>query len=301
MSKLVGIVGVGIMGSAMMRNLIKNGAAVVAFDVADAAKKAITAAGAQLAGSPREVAERASILITSLPSAAALHDATAGTNGIAEATGTGQIVIECSTLPIEDKQRAHDVLAAAGKTLLDCPVSGTGAQAAKQDLVILGSGDKAAFDRCAEVFAGMSRIIKYVGPFGNGSKMKFVANHLVTIHNLAAAEAFVLGMKAGLAPSLVYDVLGDSAATSRMFQVRGPLMIENNYVPPTASVKTHLKDVDIIGSFAAELHCPTPLFNASVQYYLMAANRGHLGEDTASLCAVLEELAGVERSKGSKK
>lgn len=297
MSNLVGIVGTGIMGSAMMRNLIKNGSSVVAFDVAEAARKAIAAAGAQLAGSPREVAERASILITSLPSAAALHDATAGTQGIAEAKGSGQIVIECSTLPIDDKQRAHDVLAAAGKILLDCPVSGTGAQAAKQDLVVLGSGDKAAFERCSQVFAGMSRLVKYVGPFGNGSKMKFVANHLVTIHNLAAAEALVLGMKAGLAPSLVYDVLNDSAATSRMFQVRGPLMVENSYVPPTASVKTHLKDVDIIGTFAADLHCPTPLFNAAVQYYLMAANRGHLGEDTASLCAVLEELAGVQREK----
>jgi 3-hydroxyisobutyrate dehydrogenase len=294
-SKTVGIVGIGIMGSAMMRNLMKDGFEVVGYDVADQARNALVEAGGKAAASAREVAERAPILITSLPSIAALDATSAGPQGIAGAAGRGQIVIECSTLPLVDKQRAHDALAAQGKILLDCPVSGTGAQAAKKDLVILGSGERAAFERCMDVFKGMSRIQKYVGPFGNGSKMKFIANHLVTIHNLAAAEAFVLGMKAGLEPALVYDVLNDSAATSRMFQVRGPQMIENKYEPATASVTTHIKDVEIIGRFAAELKCPTPLFNASAQYYYMAANCGRAAQDTASLCAVLGELAGIER------
>lgn len=295
MAKVVGIVGVGIMGSAFMQNLRKAGFDVVGFDIAQKGKQALEAAGAKVAVSPRDVAERTEILFTSLPTVAALHEATAGKDGIAAAGGRGQIVIECSTMPVIEKQKAHDALALAGKTLLDCPVSGTGAQAAAKDLVVLGSGDRAAYDKCADVFAGMSRLQKYVGPFGNGSKMKFIANHLVTIHNLAAAEAFVLGMKAGLDPALVYDTLADSAGSSRMFQVRGPQMVANKYTPPTASMVTHLKDVGIIADFASDLDCPTPLFTAAAQYYLMAKNTGRADQDTASLCAVLEDLAGVKR------
>ncbi len=295
MSKQVGIVGIGIMGSAMMRNLIKNGFEVIGYDVSEAGCKALTDAGGKRASSPADVADRVQILITSLPNVAALHEATAGPQGIASSTKTGQIVIECSTFPLEEKQRAHDALAAKGKILLDCPVSGTGAQAAKQDLVVLGSGDKAAFDRCSEVLGGMSRVQKYVGPFGNGMKMKIIANHLVTIHNLAAAEALVLGMKAGLPPSLVFDTLADSAGTSRMFQIRGPQMVENCYLPATASIRTHLKDIGIISDFAADLNCPTPLFTASCQYYFAGASTGHELEDTASICAVLEQMAGIKR------
>ncbi|MFM9883996.1 MAG: NAD(P)-dependent oxidoreductase [Burkholderiales bacterium] len=295
MSKQVGIIGIGIMGSAMMRNLIKDGFEVTGFDVAEAGCKALTDAGGTRAASPREVADRVPIMITSLPNVAAFHEATAGAHGIGSSSKTGQIVIECSTFPLEEKQRAHDALAAKGKILLDCPVSGTGAQAAKKDLVVLGSGDKAAFERCAHVFSGMSRIQKYVGPFGNGMKMKIIANHLVTIHNLAAAEALVLGMKAGLPPSLVFDTLADSAGTSRMFQIRGPMMVENRYEPATASMKTHLKDIGIISDFAADLQCPTPLFTAACQYYFAGASTGHALEDTASICAVLEQMAGVKR------
>src|SRR5215470_13203180 len=186
-------------------------------------------------------------------------------------------------------------LAAQGKILLDCPVSGTGAQAATKDLVVFASGDEAAFERCREVLASISRAQKYVGAFGNGSRMKFIANHLVTIHNLAAAEAIVLGEMAGLDPALVFDVIADSAGSSRMFQIRGPMMVRGRYDEPTATMTTHLKDLDIIGKFAADLHCPTPLFTAAAQFYYAGVAQGRGGEDTAAICAVLEKLAGIER------
>ena len=128
--------------------------------------------------------------------------------------------------------------------------------------------------------------------------MKFIANHLVTIHNLSRAEAFVLGEMAGLDPALVFDVIVDSAGSSRMFQIRGPMMVSGQYNEPTATMKTHLKDLDIIGKFAADLHCPTPLFTAAVQFYYAGVAQGRDGQDTAAVCAVLEKLAGIER-KGS--
>jgi 3-hydroxyisobutyrate dehydrogenase-like beta-hydroxyacid dehydrogenase len=295
MAGRVGIVGIGIMGTAMMRNLLRAGFEVVGYDVAEAAMARLAEAGGSAAASPRDVAEKAEILITSLPSVDTFEQVIAGQGGVASSNGTGQIVIECSTLPIEVKMRGQTQLAAQGKILLDCPVSGTGAQAATKDLVVFGSGDEAAFERCREVLAGMSRAQKYVGAFGNGSGMKFIANHLVTIHNLAAAEAIVLGEMAGLDPALVFDVLADSAGSSRMFQIRGPMMVEGRYDEPTATMTTHLKDLDIISKFAADLHCPTPLFTVAAQFYHAGVAQGRGAEDTGAVCAVLEKLAGIER------
>src|ERR1700738_3588848 len=207
MAKRVGMVGIGIMGTAMMRNLVTDGFEVVGYDIAEQAMARLAKAGGITAASPRDVAEKADIVITSVPSVDAFEQVIAGQGGIASSNGKGQIVIECSTLPIEVKARGETQLAAQGKILLDCPVSGTGAQAARKDLVVFASGDETAFERCREVLAGISRGQSYVGAFGNGSRMKFIANHLVTIHNLAAAEAFVLGEMAGRRAGLGRHVL----------------------------------------------------------------------------------------------
>ena len=295
MSKAVGIVGIGIMGTAMSRNLRAAGFSVFGYDPEPAARQRLKIMGGEPLDSPRSVAEAAPIIISSLPKAEAFTDVIGGVHGIAGAAGNGQIVIECSTLPLAVKQAAHAVMTQAGKVLLDCPVSGTGAQAVNKDLVILGSGDEAAFNRCADVFAGMSRIQRYLGPFGHGSIMKYIANHLVTIHNVAAAEAMLLGIKAGLDPALVYDTLADSAGSSRMFQMRGPLMRDQEYQQPTATIRMHLKDISIIDGFAAELACALPVYAAASQLYHAGAALGFSGYDTAAVCAVLEKMHGVER------
>jgi len=261
MTETIGMLGIGIMGSAMARNLVKAGFAVVGYDPVPAARDRLSEMGGEALSSPRDVAEAAAISFASLPSGVALAEVIEGATGVVRASGSGQTLIECSTLPLPAKRAALVAMEGAGMTLLDCPVSGTGAQAATGDLVILGSGDEQAFARCASAFAGMSRRQVYLGRFGAGSIMKYIANHLVTIHNAAAAEAMLLGMKAGIAPSLIYDTLADSAATSRMFQMRGPLMRDENYDTPTATIRTHLKDLSIISSFAAELGCALPNTN----------------------------------------
>ena len=161
------------------------------------------------------------------------------------------------------RERRAKTLAKKGITLLDCPLSGTGAQARTKDLVVYASGDKAAFEKAEPVLQGFSRAHYYLGEFGNGSKMKFVANLLVAIHNVSAAEAFVLGMKAGLDPETIFEVAGDSAGGSRMFQVRGPQMVAGDYDDATMKVEVWQKDMKIIGEFATKLGVPTPLFNAS--------------------------------------
>jgi 3-hydroxyisobutyrate dehydrogenase-like beta-hydroxyacid dehydrogenase len=282
----VGVIGLGIMGSAMSANLVKAGFEVHGYDIVAARRTALKRVGGTPANSASEL--KTEIVITSLPSSEALHE-------VAEELKTRCIVIEASTLPIEEKIKARDALARKGIALLDCPLSGTGAQARTKDLVVYGSGDKSAFEKTKPVLGGFSRANYYLGAFGNGSRMKFVANLMVAIHNVSAAEGFVLGMKAGLDPETIFKVIGDGAASSRMFQVRGPQMVKGRYDEATMKVDMWQKDMKIIGEFAAKLGVPTPLFNASAAIYNAALAQGFAKEDTAAVCAVLERMAGVRR------
>jgi putative dehydrogenase len=274
------------MGSAMSANLLKAGFAVSGYDIAPARRAALRRAGGKPASSAAGV--KAPIVITSLPSAEALH-------AVAQQLRAKAIVVETSTLPIDEKIAARDVLRKKGITLLDCPLSGTGAQAKTGDLVVFGSGERGAFAKTLPVLKGFSRAQHYVGPFGNGSKMKYVANLMVAIHNVSAAEAFVLGMKAGLSPKAIFDVQANGAGTSRMFQVRGPMMVKGRYDEVTMKNEVWQKDMKIIGDFAAKLGAPTPLFNASAAIYNAAMALGYAREDTGAVCAVMEKLAAVRR------
>jgi putative dehydrogenase len=258
------------------------------YDVLPAQRKVLAEAGGKPAASAAEVARKASIVISSLPSAQALHTVASEIEGEC-------IVVETSTLPLEDKTTALRTLKEKGITLLDCPLSGTGAQARTKDLSVYGSGDEAAFNKTKPVLEGFSRANYYLGEFGNGSKMKYVANLLVAIHNVAAAEAFVLGMKAGLDAETIYRVIADGAGSSRMFQVRGPQMVAGRYDEATMKVEVWQKDMKIIGEYATRLGVPTPLFNASAAVYTAAMAQGFEKEDTAAVCAILERMAGIRR------
>ncbi len=292
MTDTAGVIGLGIMGGAFARLMVDGGVYVFGYDPSVDALEAARAAGVETMGSSAAVAEKADVIMASLPSPAALI---AVAEEIAASCASGCVVVEASTLTLADKQKAHDILAAAGHTLLDCPVSGTGQQAQTGDLAVFTSGDQKAVEKAIPVIEKFSRENKYCGEFGNGSRMKFVANHLVTIHNTAAAEAMVLGMKSGLDPHLIFDVISTSAATSRMFQVRGKMMADANYDDVGMSNRLCQKDLDIITSFASDVHCPVNLFAASVQPYRATIDQGLAEKDTAAVCAVLEDQGRVKR------
>jgi 3-hydroxyisobutyrate dehydrogenase-like beta-hydroxyacid dehydrogenase len=206
-------------------------------------------------------------------------------------------VIEMSTMTLELKERLRRGLARRGVHLLDCPVSGTGAQAAAGDIAVYASGDRRAYQRCRRIFGAFARATFYCGEFGVGSKLKFIANLLVTIHNLSTAEAMVVGEKAGLDLGLVLRVIGDGAGTSRMFQVRGPLMVSGRYVPAQMKSKVYQKDLDIIRAFVRRLRCPTPLFDGSLPFYTAALRQGWAMADTAAIHAVLRKRARLRGSR----
>jgi L-threonate 2-dehydrogenase len=285
MNKVVGIIGLGIMGGAIARNLVERGWQVTGYDI-DAARCAeIARANVTIAADATQVARDAPIIMTSLPSAAAVEDVA---HGIADSGQPPRIVIELSTLAIADKLRFEDILTKAGHIALDCPLSGTGAQAAQRDLVVYASGCSASIARCAELFADFARQSADLGAFGNGSRMKFVANHLVAIHNVAAAEAMILAQRAGLDPRMVIDMIGPGAGGSRMFQMRAPMMAEGVYEPATMKVSTWKKDMAIIAGFADDIGCSTPLFTLTQPVYAEAMAMGLGDQDTASVFEVLK-------------
>jgi 3-hydroxyisobutyrate dehydrogenase-like beta-hydroxyacid dehydrogenase len=290
----IGLIGLGIMGSAMAGNIMRAGYPVIGYDVLPARRREHASAGGATARSAADVVRQAEVVISSLPSATALLDVAAET---ATVRVPPRILIETSTLPIAVKQEARGRLAPAGVTLLDCPVSGTGSQARAKDIVVYASGPQAAYRRVAPIMSAFARGHYYVGPFGAGSKTKFVANLLVAIHNVAAAEAMVLAMKAGLDPALTLKVIADGGGSSRMLQVRGPMMVRGDYSDVTMKLEVWQKDMTIIAEFAREIGCPTPLFATTAPFYTAALAAGRGAEDTGAVCAILEQMANYRRPK----
>src|SRR5262245_40226851 len=222
----VGVIGLGIMGGAYARRLAAAGWRIVGFDSNPARRKEATRAGVKIAQDAKAVAAEAPVIITSLPTPYALEATVAG---IISAGAPHRVVIEAGTFALADKMKAAEALQAAGHVALDCPVSGTGAQAQVGDLVIYASGDPKTIARLRPLFAAFSRGVYDLGAYGNGSRMKYVANLLVAIHNVASAEAMVLGMKAGLDPAVIHDLVAAGAGTSRVFELRAPMMVRNRY------------------------------------------------------------------------
>jgi putative dehydrogenase len=290
----VGIVGLGIMGGAFARNLVAAGWRVVGYDIDETRRRAMARAGVEIVPDAKTLAAEVKTIITSLPKPVAL-DATV--KAIIDAGVRPRIIIEASTFTLDDKLKAERALRKAGHVMLDCPVSGTGAQAKVKDLVIYASGERKAIRRLRPLFAGFSRAMHDLGAFGNGSRMKYVANLLVAINNVASAEAMVLGLKAGLDAQTVFDMVTLGAANSRVFELRAPMMVKDRYDGASMKMSVWQKDMAVIGEFARRLGCPTPMFDASVPIYVKAMKSGHAAQDTAAVCAVLEKMAGVKRGK----
>jgi putative dehydrogenase len=286
MDKTVGIVGLGIMGGAIALNLVDRGWRVIGFDT-DAAKRAeLGTANVVIAEDVAQVTRDTPIIMTSLPNPAAVEKVA---QAIANSGQSPRIVIELSTLTLADKLRFETILKQAGHIALDCPLSGTGAQAKLRDLIVYASGDGAAIARCTGLFADFAKQSADLGAFGNGSRMKFVANHLVAIHNVATAEAMILAERAGLDPKMVVDLVGPGAGGSRMFQMRAPMMVEGVYEPPTMKISTWKKDMAIIAEFAEDVGCATPLFTLTQPVYTEAMAMGLGDQDTAAVFEVLKK------------
>jgi L-threonate 2-dehydrogenase len=284
----VGIIGLGIMGGAMAETLLAAGFAVCGYDPAPAASRRLRRAGGRPLGSSVAVATEAAILISSLPSSAALEAAVEGICLAKRRAGERRIVIETSTLPIADKHHARTCLARAGWTALDCPISGTAVRLKERAWTIFASGDRRAYARVRPVLEVFTDNVRYVGGYGNGTKMKLVANHLVAILNVASAEALTFARNMGLDPRQVLDLFGSSPVVGTgVLRLRGRFMVERRYRPATMKVEVWQKDMRVIGDMARAVRSPTPLFGACVPIFDRAMAQGYGDADTASVCEVL--------------
>jgi 3-hydroxyisobutyrate dehydrogenase-like beta-hydroxyacid dehydrogenase len=289
----VGFVGLGVMGGAMSARVLAGSTAVTGYDPDPDRTSEHVARGGHAAATPRDAAAGSAVLVTSLPHPQALTSALQGPDGVLAGAHPGLVVLETSTLGLAAKEAARTALAEVGATLLDCPMSGTGAQARTGDVVAYLSGDDDAKVLARPVLDAFTRGTHDLGAFGNGTRVKLVANLLVAVHNTAAAEALVLAQRAGLDLDVVLRAVGDGAGTSRMLEVRGPLMARGEFDDATMRVSTFLKDLDLINEFAHEVAVPVPLLALTSVLYRAAAAQGRGSQDTASVFAVLAGLAGV--------
>lgn len=297
MSETIGFIGLGVLGSAVAGNLVEAGFTVIGHDTTSEKMKDLERVGGQSGASPRDVADRSDVVILCLPTGDALIEVVGGKDGLCEGGRDGQIILEISTFAIADKEKARDALAATGKILLDCPVSGNRILALKKKLTAFGSGDKAAYDAVEHIIQGFANRTFYVGEFGCGMKMKFCGNILNLVHNSVAAEVMVLGMKAGLEPELIHKVISGSASSSGMFEVRGALMINEEYDTEGMNFSIPLKDSRLISNHAAEHLCPIPIYQAALQPYYAAVAQGHHDEDASAVCAAMERAANYSRKE----
>jgi 3-hydroxyisobutyrate dehydrogenase-like beta-hydroxyacid dehydrogenase len=291
--------GLGIMGGAMAEALLAAGYAVCGYDPLASARQRLKQAGGQALASSGAIAARADIVITSLATVAALDHVAAGIVAARRSKNKARlIVIETSTLPLADKVRTLKQLQHAGIAMLDCPISGTAVRMKEGAWTVFASGSNAAFKRVLPLLNVFTRNVPYVGAFGNGIKMKFVANHLVAIYNVAAAEAITLARKMELDPQQVLALFGPSPVIGNgVLRLRGALMAARRYVPATMKVEVWQKDMQVIGDMAKAVDCPTPLFTACVPLYNAAMAQGLAQSDTASVCEVLGAMAGIGRRR----
>ena len=287
MNKTVGIVGLGIMGSAIARNLVERGWKVVGSDI-DAARRAEMApADVAIADDVTQVARDAQIIMTSLPSPAAADDVAHENRRFRSAAA------DCGRTQHAHHRRQASLRSHFEERRPHCAgLSPERNRRAGQEHAILWSMPAATAmpSRDApDLFADFAKQSADLGAYGNGSRMKFVANHLVAIHNVATAEAMVLAERAGLDPKMVVDMVGPGAGGSRMFQMRAPMMVEGVYEPATMKVSTWKKDMAIIAEFADDVGCATPLFTLTQPVYTQAMAMGLGDQDTAAVFEVLKK------------
>ena len=295
MSKTVGIVGLGAMGSAMAIMLVKAGYKVVGFDLRAAALDELEENGGTGAESPRAVAEAADVVLLSLPTIEAFQDVISGQGSVTSAAKQGLVLIDTCTMPVAVKEEGARIASDNGMTLIDGTVSGNRDMILAKTLTAYMSGEQAAYDAHADILSAFTRKHSFVGAFGNASKIKFVINHLVCIQTCANAEAMAMGLKAGLAAEDIFDLVKDSAANSVLWEIRGPMMVSEDYTSSRGNFGMASKDGPVIGEFAQSMGYPAPLFQAALQMHHAAVGLGMYDIDTAALCRLYETIGGVER------
>ena len=282
----VGIVGLGLLGSAIAGRLRAAGRDVVGYDVVADRNRALEAMGGRALASAAAVADAADPICVVLPSLAAVEDVVLGAGGLA-ATARARTVLQMSTISPALTQRLARECAGRGVAFLDCPISGTSGMVARGDGIIFVGGERAVYERWRSLLEDILPRAVRVGDAGQAMVLKLVANLLVALHSAAAAEALAMVTRAGLDVPQALELLAGSAATSRMLEVRGPLIVKREF-PPQMKLDLFMKDLHLIQDAAHALGSAVPLTDVAERLYAAAHAAGHGGEDLAVVVTALE-------------
>jgi len=291
---VLGIIGIGSLGLPIAINLLRAGHQVVGFRRTD--REAFVRAGGVALESPGAVARQADVLLLCLSGEDAQEAALAGADGVLEALSPGKIVIELGTYTREFKQRQALRVQETGARMLEAEVSGSPPMVAERRAAIYIGGDEALFQECRPVLDAITQHQFHLGEIGSAVAMKLIANTLVTVHTLAAAEAMNMGIRAGFDPQRVAEVIRQGAGNSAMFTIRAPMMAARTFTPAAGSFNTLRKYLELGAQQARDLDCATPMFSTAAPYFLRALEGGMGEEDIAAVIKLIEAESGPTAS-----
>jgi putative dehydrogenase len=289
----VGVIGLGSMGLGVARTLLSKGFAVYAYDVRPQVVKALAREGGKACANPGEVGARASVVITLVVNAEQTQEVLFGRGGAASRMTRGSVVIASATVAPAYAEELGARLKSIGVHMIDAPVSGGAAKAAVGQLSIMASGTREAFARAQPVLDAIAAKVYRLGDApGMGSKVKMINQLLAGVHIAASAEAMALGIRAGVDPNVLYEVISNSAGSSWMFQNRVPHILAGDYTPLSA-VNIFVKDLGIVLDSARKATFPLPLTATAHQMFLMAGAHGHGLEDDSAVVKVFQAISGI--------
>lgn len=291
-TRSVGIVGVGLLGSAVSQVLLKAGYQIIGYDVLPERLAALAAQGGRRAESAADVARSADAVFTILPTLDNVEEAITGPRGVLEGMGADTTIIQMSTISPDLALRMEEAARDRGVAFLDAPVSGTSSMVARRDCVVTVGGERAVFDRCLPILEALARRVFYVGACGMGSYLKLVTNLVMGLNGVVLAEGLTLARRAGLDPAQTLEILSQGAAASKILDVRGPLMIQGRF-DPLMKIDLFLKDIRLMLEAGQDLHVPLPLTGMMQQLYTAAMAAGQAKEDLSGIVRLYETMAGL--------
>ena len=298
MSSKAGFIGLGRMGLPMSYRLLNAGFDLTAHNRSPEKVRQIVDAGAKPGHSAAETTQATDILMTCLPDVATVEAVFLDADGIIANAKPGQVLIDHSTVGMSTTQACAAAAAEKGALFLDAPISGGTERAANGTLTIMAGGPRDAYDRALPLFEAMGATIRHIGPTGAGTAVKLVNQLLVGIHTMAAAEALLLGAKAGADPALVYEVVSSGWGQSFMLDRNAPAMLERNFAGDRAQMRVILKDLGLIQDLAQSLQSPIPAGDLAYRKFQEAVAKGLADFDPAAVVLPLEEEAGWEIGRG---
>ena len=290
MSKNVGVIGLGAMGFGVGRSLLRAGFAAHAYDVRPAVLAAFEAEGGIACADPAALGTACDVVITVVVNAAQTEAVLFGERGAAAAMAPGKLVIASATVAPDFAIGLGARLGEAGLLLLDAPMSGGAAKAASGEMTMMTSGPAESYAACEDVLTAISgNVYRLGGEHGQGSKVKIINQLLAGVHIAAAAEAMALGLREGVDPAALYDVITHSAGNSWMFENRVPHILAADYTPLSA-VDIFVKDLGLVLDTARKTKFPLPLSSTAHQMFMSASSAGHGAEDDS---AVIKTFPGI--------